>query len=292
MDTVEELRWKRVWRHPLVVLVVATLLVVFVIFALGALFERAPAAVRDVWGGAVPALVGVAALFALYKLVLRKLGDRVHDDLPLASALKGLALGIGGGGLLIAVVVGLAALFGVYRIVGWEMGEDFAMILFQGGIFAGFAEELLFRGILFRWLEEFGGSWAALAITSLFFGLGHGGNDGATAYSTIAIMFEAGILFGAAYMYTRSLWVPIGIHFGWNFIQGFVFDVPVSGHPVEGMIEARLSGPEWLSGGAFGLEASVIALVVCTAAGAWLLLKAVRGGQLMAPRWRRIHRAN
>lgn len=292
MDTVEEKRWKRVWRHPLVVLVVATVLVVLTSMLLSFVVRIFPERAREAWGGALPALISIAALFALYKLVLRKLGDRVHDDLPLASALKSLTLGVGGGGLIIAVVVGLAALFGVYRIIGWEMGGDFAFILVQGGLTAGFVEELLFRGILFRWLEEFGGSWAALALTSLLFGGAHAMNDNATAFSTIAIMFEAGILLGGAYMYARNLWLPMGIHFGWNFVQGFVFDVPVSGTPVEGLIEARLSGPEWLSGGSFGLEGSVIALVVCTGAGVWLVLRAIRNGQLMAPRWRRIHRVD
>ena len=88
-------------------------------------------------------------------------------------------------------------------------------------------------------------------------------------------------------MYARSLWLPIGLHFAWNFTEGFVFDVPVSGHPVEGLVEARISGAELLTGGAFGLEASVIALIVCTAAGVWLVVRAVRAGRSVPPRWKR-----
>ena len=90
-------------------------------------------------------------------------------------------------------------------------------------------EELLFRGILFRWLEEFGGSWLALLLTSALFGAAHLGNPNATAFSAFCIAVEAGVLLGAAYMLTRSLWLPMGLHAAWNFTQGEIFDVPVSG---------------------------------------------------------------
>ena len=90
-------------------------------------------------------------------------------------------------------------------------------------------EELLFRGILFRWIEEFGGSWAALMVTSVLFGLAHVINPNATWFSSFAIAVEAGVLLGGAYMLTRSLWMPMGLHAAWNFTQGDIFDVPVSG---------------------------------------------------------------
>jgi uncharacterized protein len=277
-----------------VVLVVAIVILIAVSVALSALFRFAvPREWSDAAGGALPTLVQVVVLWLLYKLVLCKLGERRHDDLPIdGRAAKDLLLGIAGGLVLIALAAVIAAAFGVYRIVGWGGSTDLPTILFQMGIGAAFVEEVLVRGVLFRWLEEFGGSWAALALTALLFGLGHVGNPNATWFSTVAIAIEAGILLGAAYMYTRSLWLAIGIHFGWNVTQGYVFDVPVSGHDVDGLVQAQLAGPELLSGGEFGLEASVIALVVCTAAGVWLVLHAMRKGRLMAPRWRRIHRAD
>ena len=146
-------------------------------------------------------------------------------------------------------------------------------------------EELLFRGILFRHLEDFGGSWFALALTSGLFGVAHIFNPNATAFSSFAIAVEAGVLLGGAYMLTRSLWAPIGIHAAWNFTQGEVYDVPVSGIDGTGLVEAKLSGPELLSGGSFGLEASVIALVIATAAGIWLVVRAVRAGHIVRPWW-------
>ena len=149
----------------------------------------------------------------------------------------------------------------------------------------GFTEELLFRGILFRWIEEFAGSWAALLLTSALFGLGHIFNPNASLFSSFAIAMEAGVMLGGAYMLTRNIWVPIGLHAAWNFTQGEIWDVPVSGLDQNGLVQAQLSGPELLSGGAFGLEASLFALILCTAAGVWLVVLAIKRGQLVQPWW-------
>jgi hypothetical protein len=148
-----------------------------------------------------------------------------------------------------------------------------------------FMEELLFRGILFRWLEAFGGSWFALALTSALFGAAHLMNPNATAFSSFAIAVEAGILLGGAYMLTRSLWVPMGLHAAWNFTQGEIYDVPVSGLDSHGLVTAQMSGPDLLSGGMFGLEASVLALIPATAVGVWLVIRAIRQGGLVRPWW-------
>lgn len=92
-------------------------------------------------------------------------------------------------------------------------------------------------------------------------------------------------MLGAAYMLTRSLWLPMGIHAAWNFTQGEVYDIPVSGTNAEGMLDARLAGDPLLTGFGFGLEASVIAIVVATAFGLWLLWLAIRKNELMQPWW-------
>jgi hypothetical protein len=86
-------------------------------------------------------------------------------------------------------------------------------------------------------------------------------------------------------MLTRSLWLPMGIHAAWNFAQGEIFDIPVSGISPHGLLIARLSGSPLLTGNGFGLEASPIAISVATAAGVWLVAVAVRRGELVQPRW-------
>ena len=79
-------------------------------------------------------------------------------------------------------------------------------------------------------------------------------NPEATWIAVLCIAVEAGVLLAAAYITTRRLWLPIGLHFAWNFTQGGIFGVPVSGFRVRGLLKSTLTGPELLSGGAFGAE--------------------------------------
>ena len=285
--------WRKIWEFPLVAMVVALALLGLTLWATQwALYWTLPGALDpDALDPNVDAVVrglaGVGAVFLVYKLLIVRLGREKRDDLPLAGAFGDTALGLGAGLAIFSVVVAVAAVLGVYRVFGWGTLEGWLPFFMAGGVFAGFVEEVIFRGILFRWIEEFAGSWAALAVSSLLFGLAHWANPNATPFSSVAIAIEAGILLGGAYMLTRSLWLAIGIHAGWNLTQGLVFDVSVSGVEVDGLVEAGMKGPDLLTGGAFGLEASVIALVVATAAGIWLVLQARKEGNLIAPMWRR-----
>lgn len=276
--------WRRIVDFPLVAMVIAVALFVAAVrlAMLGQSYLPPDSTAAGLIGRA--ALV-IAIAWIAYKLAIRRLGERPHDDLRLADAPKGLGLGLAAGALLFSAVVGAAAIVDVYNIVGDGGTGQLLYLLIATAILPGFMEELLFRGILFRWLEEFAGSWAALLVTSVLFGLAHINNPNATWFSSFTIAVEAGVLLGGAYMLTRSLWMPIGLHAAWNFTQGFIFDVPVSGLDQEGLVEAQLSGPELLSGGAFGLEASLIALVIATAAGVWLVVLAVRRGELVRPWW-------
>jgi membrane protease YdiL (CAAX protease family) len=277
--------WKRIVNFPLVTMLIALALTVAVLVPV----EIAGNALSKTlgWDMVEPmvAVTLIAALIVLQKLVLRRLGERKHDDLPFAAAPRNLAAGAAGAATLFSLVVGIAALLGAYVIDGWGGMTSWVFILFWAGFNAGFVEELIFRGILLRWIEEFAGSWAALFITSALFGLVHLGNPNATWLSSLTIAAVAGTLLGGAYMLTRSLWLPVGLHFGWNVTQGLVWDVPVSGMKVDGLVDARLVGDPLISGGAFGLEASVIALVVGGAAGAWMVWRAAAAGEVMAPWW-------
>jgi membrane protease YdiL (CAAX protease family) len=87
-------------------------------------------------------------------------------------------------------------------------------------------------------------------------------------------------------MLTRRLWLPIGIHAAWNFTQGWVFSVPVSGTaPPLGLLITRRIGPDWLTGGGFGLEASAVAMVLATLAGAVMAKVAIRRRGVVRPMW-------
>lgn len=233
----------------------------------------------------VKVVVTIGLTLAAYKFWIRHLGRDERDDLPGNRLVIGLILGVLIGGALFAAIVGVAALLGIYRITSCCSTVNLITDLAIASIMPGFMEELFFRGILFRWIEEMAGSWMALAATSILFGFAHALNPNATLFSSTAIAVEAGILLGGAYVLTRSLWLPIGLHAAWNFTQGYLFGIPVSGVAEKGLVTSRLSGPELMTGGGFGLEASVIALVIGTAAGVWLLKLAIAKGQLVQPSW-------
>ena len=288
VQNVETIRplWRRIVDFPLVSMLVGLALLVATTWLASVVIRQfpkmgTPPATRQMVLGM--AVVGLVIL--VYKLAISKLGETPRDDLRRDHAGRDLALGLGGGALLFSAVAAVAALVGVYDIVGWGSTRSILYAAVMIGIIPGVMEELLFRGILFRHLEDFGGSWFALALTSALFGVAHIFNPNATVFSSFAIAVEAGILLGGAYLLTRSLWAPIGLHAAWNFTQGQVFDVPVSGIDGTGLVEAKLSGPELLSGGTFGLEASVIALVIATGAGIWLVVRAVRAGHVLRPWW-------
>jgi membrane protease YdiL (CAAX protease family) len=198
----------------------------------------------------------------------------------LRDTVRGLLLGTA----LMSAVIGVMALAGWYHLVDGppeSFQEEAREALVWSGIFtvAGFFEEVLFRGIAFRLLEEWLGSGVALLISSAFFGLVHGMNPHATWFATLAIALEAGVLLGAAYMLTRSLWFATGVHVAWNWTQGALFGVAVSGTDVDALLESRTEGPEAWTGGGFGAEAGGVALLLCTTAGVLLLVYAVRRGQ-------------
>jgi hypothetical protein len=83
------------------------------------------------------------------------------------------------------------------------------------------------------------------------------------------------------------LWLPIGIHFAWNFVQGAIFGVAVSGNEARGLLQSTLNGPALLSGGAFGAEGSIFAVIICLAAGIYFVWKSNKDGKFIKPFWKR-----
>ena len=187
---------------------------------------------------------------------------RKAQDLPMRRLLPDTGIGFGTGLLFFVLVTGCIALFGGYRIDG--IGHDWAALakaLFYFLVVA-VGEEVLFRGIVFRMMDQRWGTTVALIISALIFGFVHITNDNATVWSSIAIAVEAGLLLGAAYKWAGNLWVPIGIHWAWNFFQGPVFGFAVSGNETQSLIKPVIEGADWLTGGTFGAEASIPAFVL------------------------------
>jgi hypothetical protein len=118
---------------------------------------------------------------------------------------------------------------------------------------------------------------AALLASSLLFGLMHIAQPGATWWSSLAIAIEAGLLLGAAYKWSGTLWLPIGIHWSWNFFQGNVFGFAVSGSDAgASLLQSRVQGPDILTGGPFGAEASILTVILGAALSAWFIVQVVR----------------
>lgn len=229
-------------------------------------------------------LVGLGA----YKLFQRYVEGRRDVEFATPQAGLELAAGLAGGVIVFSLIVAFTCALGGMSIDGLRGGTGQLWSMLAMALASGFYEELIFRGIVFRHLETMLGSWAALAITSAFFGLAHIGNPGATWFAAFAIAVEAGVLLGAAYMLTRRLWLAVGIHAAWNFTQGWIYSVPVSGGKApEGLLLTSREGPDLLTGGAFGLEASAVALVVATLAGVALLFMALRWSPAVPPMWAR-----
>ena len=241
-------------------------------------------------GGALSALYYLAYLLAsvlvcyfVYRSYVRLVEKRPLSELSGAGAPGGLGIGTAIGLGLIAVLVGSLWVLGYYRIVGANAFAVVFVSLANDGAGA-FVEEVVLRGIVFRITEERLGTWVALAISVVLFALLHLASPNATVTSTVVVGVEGGVLLSAAYVLTRRLWLPIGIHFGWDFSQDAIFGV---GKGAKGLVEGDLSGPAWLSGGSAGIEGSVVALVLCAGVGAYLLARAARQGNLLAPGWKR-----
>ncbi|HZP64671.1 MAG TPA: CPBP family intramembrane glutamic endopeptidase [Rudaea sp.] len=234
-------------------------------------------------------LAGLAVVVASclwYVAYARWIARRDADELPLRTGLRELGAGFGiGGGLCIVVALLLLAAGGIAISA---TGDGAGMVIgFAFALAAGVVEEILLRGIVFRNLEALCGSWFALAFSAALFGALHLANPHASVAGALSIALQAGILLGAAYMATRSLWWPIGIHIGWNFAEGGVLGVRVSGTDVPGWFHSVAQGPVWLSGGEFGIEASSVATLVCLAAALAFLRRAWISGRFVTPLWRR-----
>jgi hypothetical protein len=243
----------------------------------GVSYSQFSPSVRSLVRFAVQVTISVAGYLFLVRLVER----RWPAELGFRNAARGLTVGAAAGMGLITIVVLLMWLAGSYRITGSDGGIDWWTPLLTLGLGAAISEEIITRGVIFRLTEEGLGTGWALGISGLFFGAAHIFNQGATVWSSLAIAIEAGLLLGILYHVTRSLWPCIGLHAGWNFAQGTIWGVPVSGASTPTFMTSERVGPDWLTGGIWGAEASVLAVLVCSTATLWLFARAWRGGTLI-----------
>lgn len=242
-------------------------------------------------GATLPSTIAAMAMVALamgiYFGFARWIERREVTELALPGMAKEMGIGILIGTGLYTGCMLILFVMGIYRIDGFNP-VSFLVPAIASALSSGFLEELLFRGVLFRIVEEWLGSWISIIVSSVVFGLVHLINPDATLLGAIFISVEAGLLLAAAYMVTRRLWMSIGFHVSWNYTQSAIFGGIVSGGIAEpGLIKPILNGPDLLTGGQFGLEASLTAFLLCTTTGVILLVMAVRKGNVVQPFWRR-----
>lgn len=174
----------------------------------------------------------------------------------------------------VGLLVGAASLSIAVAMIALSGGVRFALdperslsALATGLVFFLFVslfEEALFRGFLFQRFVDGAGPVIAQFSLAVLFSAGHQGNpgmDGATQVQASIELGVAALLLGLAYLRTRSLALPVGLHLGWNWVQGSVFGLGVSGTEHAGWLQPVHAGPQWLHGGGFGVEASVFGLV-------------------------------
>lgn len=227
--------------------------------------------------GLATAIVALLAYVGMVRLTERRRVTELAGRGAAPALGRGLVIGL----VLFATVIGTIALAGGYHILG--IGSVAAMVGTIGVMAAAaVTEELAFRGVVLRIIEERCGTVIALVGTSLLFGGMHLINPDATWWGALSIAIEAGGMLGACYVATRRLWLPIGLHFGWNYAESAIFGTEVSGDgSSHGLLHSLTSGPTLLTGGEFGPEASLAAVIGCTVVTIVFLAIAHRQGNLV-----------
>ena len=211
-------------------------------------------------------IVWAAITLGLYALFVKLMEGHWPTDLNLRRLVPHTLLGLLVGFVFMVLVVAMIVASGCAD-VDWNA---FASSKKQFSVFMMFlavavGEEMICRGVIFRWIDERWNTWVALLISAAIFGWTHISNDNATWWSSLAIAIEAGLLLGAAYKWSGSLWLPIGIHWAWNYTQGNIFGLAVSGTMAGNtMLVTTVDGPDIITGGAFGPEASIISVILGT----------------------------
>jgi uncharacterized protein len=231
---------------------------------------QAVAAVQgNPWLTLVIGLLSAAAMVAVYRWVVRRTERRLPVELAGTRAAGAFGRGLLIGFTMFALVAFNIGYNGELRVHGLgSVPGAVSMLGFTAA--AAISEELLFRGVLFRIIEERIGTWVALLLTGVVFGGMHLLNKDATLWGATAIAIEAGFMLAACYTATRTLWVPIGLHFGWNYALGGLSGLVVSGNgDTKGLLDVTISGPALYTGGDFGPEGGIATI------GAGLLLTVI-----------------
>jgi len=214
------------------------------------------------------ALIVVALVLGVYAFLVRILEGSSPRELDVRQ-LPAIVVGFLLGAVLIGLSLGLISL--VASVESSFVGFDLPVfsVLLQA-LVVGVTEELLFRCALQRVGEDILGKTGALLVSALIFGIAHFQNSGSSVWTSTCVA-AGGLLLGLAFLLTRNLWLPAGLHAGWNFAQAGLFGMAVSGTRMPGVLETSLAGSDLVTGGSFGVEASAVTLLVLAGSSAVLV---------------------
>lgn len=228
----------------------------------------------------------LVAVFALYPFLVRVFERRAASETGIRRHWSGFLAGCAIGALLIGAIFLVLYASGIAHPQAGS-GFDGLSVAVLRPLSVAMLEELLFRGVLLRITEEVCGTTAAIIVSAGLFAVAHAANPGATPVIIFALAVDLGLLLSLAYVLTRNIWLAVGIHLAWNFMQGFVFGTEVSGsREPSSLFTTSMTGPDLLTGGSFGIEGSLVSMVVSLAASAVLAVLIAQKQDWQAPRLR------
>jgi membrane protease YdiL (CAAX protease family) len=252
------------------------------VLAVMAVGGQATAAMQDnPWLTLTAGLLSAVLVILTYRWIVRRTEHR--DVTELAGGVSRFTAGALIGAAMFASVAVNLAFNGGFHVGGiGSVPNTFGIFGFMAA--AAVTEEVLFRGVLFRIVEERLGTYPSLILTGVAFGAMHLLNDKATLWGALAIAVEAGFMLAACFAAFRNLWVPIGLHFAWNFLLAGIFSLTSSGNGLgQGLLDVAITGPELFTGGEFGPEGGVAAIGAGTLLTLIFLVMAHRRGHVVRP---------
>lgn len=220
-----------------------------------------------------------------YFLIFRLYEKRQIHELRAKLFVSNASIGFLSGVLLQSLFVLFIYLGGTFLVISVN-SPSVLVQPFAFALTAGFVAEIILIGVFFRLLEQQIGTALSLIAFIMLFAILHVNVKGATAISVGATAMQAGLLLPAAYVFSRNLWLPIFLHFGWDFAEPGIFGgINPSGSLTRGLLTSKIAGNPLLTGGPTGPQDSLPSLVLCLVSGLMLLLLAKRKNNLKPPYW-------
>ncbi|HLX92054.1 MAG TPA: CPBP family intramembrane glutamic endopeptidase [Puia sp.] len=233
----------------------------------------------------IVAILHATVTVIAYRKIFAAYEKRPISELSLADftghAVTGFATGI----LMQAFFILVICLAGTYSVLQTNLITYLAQP-FAFALTAGFVAEIIIIGVVFRLLERQTGTMIALVIFIILFAALHIKSQGATVISVCATAMQAGFMLPAAFVFSRSLWLPIFLHFGWDLAEPGIFGaINPSNSLTQGLLTSKIEGSPIITGGVRGPQDSLESMLLSLALGLVFLLFAMKKGRILRPKW-------